>query len=79
MTSIPVAICRISDNNFKRLYPKKERLFFNFLLFLWNVHEMKKILKKKEEYPSLIITEIITSERDVYLSVWKVLLQHTIR
>ena len=25
--------------------------------------------KKKEEYPSLIITEIIASERDVYLSV----------
>ena len=24
---------------------------------------------KKEEYPSLIITEIITSERDVYLNV----------
>ena len=25
--------------------------------------------KKGEEYPSLIITEIIASERDVYLSV----------
>ena len=24
---------------------------------------------KKEEYPSLIITEIIASERDVYVSV----------
>ena len=24
---------------------------------------------KKEEYPTLIITEIIASERDVYLSV----------
>ena len=24
---------------------------------------------KKEEYPSLIITEIIASERDVYLNV----------
>ena len=24
---------------------------------------------KKEEYPSLIITEIIASERDIYLSV----------
>ena len=38
-----------------------------------------RTLWKKEEYPSLIITEIIASERDVYLSVWKVLLQHTIR
>ena len=25
--------------------------------------------KKKEKYPSLIITEIIPSERDLYLSV----------
>ena len=24
---------------------------------------------KKEEYPSLIITEIFTSEKDVYLSI----------
>ena len=34
---------------------------------------------KKEEYSSLIITESIASERDVYLSFEKVLLQHTIR
>ena len=34
---------------------------------------------KKEEYPTIITTEIIASERDVYLSVYKVLLQHTIR
>ena len=41
----------------------------------WNLEHSKK----KQEYPSLIITEIIASERDVYLSVEKVLLQHTIR
>ena len=35
--------------------------------------------EKKEEYPSLIITEIIAAERDIYLIVEKVLLQHTIR
>ena len=34
---------------------------------------------KKEESASVIITEINPSERDVYLSVLKVLLQHTIR
>ena len=48
MTSIPVAICRFSDNNFKRLYLKKERLFMDFLLHLWNVHEIYNILKKKK-------------------------------
>ena len=69
MTSIPVAICRFSDNNFKRLYLKKERLFIDFLLHFWNVHEIYNIVKKKEEYPSIIITEIIASERVVYLSV----------
>ena len=41
----------------------------DFLLNFWNVHEISNILKKKEEYYNLIITEIIASERDVYLSV----------
>ena len=69
MRSIPAAICRLSDNNFKRLYLKKKetflRFFIEFLKCAWNlVHS-----EKKEQYPSLIITEIIPSERDVYLSV----------
>ena len=34
---------------------------------------------KKNEYPSLIISEIIESERDGYLNVEKVLLENTIR
>ena len=68
MTSIRVAICRFSDNNFKGLYLKKDCFFFDFFLHFWNVHEIYNILKKKEEYPTLIITEIIASERDVYLS-----------
>ena len=50
--------------------------FFNaFLKCAWYLEDSLK----KEEYPSPIITEIIASERDVYLSVWKVLLQHTIQ
>ena len=69
MTSIPVAICRFCYNNFKGLSLRKERLYENFLLHFWNVHEILNILKKKEEHYSLIITEIIASERDVYLSV----------
>ena len=69
MTSIPVAIYRFSDNNFKRLYLKNERLFVNFWLYFWIVDEVYKVLKKQKEYPSLMITDIIASERDVYLSV----------
>ena len=69
MTSIPVAISRFSENNFKHLCLKKGRLFVNFWLHFWNVHEIRNILKKKEEDPSLIISKIIASERYVYLSV----------
>ena len=69
MWSISFAICRFSDNNFQRLYHKKKTHFVNFLIaFLkcaWNLEHSEK----KEQYPSLIITEIIASERDVYLSV----------
>ena len=35
--------------------------------------------KKKHEYPSLIISEIIYAERRGYLNVQKVFLQNTIR
>ena len=40
-------------------------LFMAFLKCAWNLEHSQK----KEEYLSLIITEIIASERDVYLSV----------
>ena len=48
MTSSPVAISRFSDNNFKRLYLRKEWLFFGILLHFWNVPVIYKILKKKK-------------------------------
>ena len=48
MTSIPVGICRLSDNNFKRIFLKKKWLFFPFLFHFWNVDEIYKILKKKK-------------------------------
>ena len=38
--------------------------FIAFLKCAWNLEHSEK----KEEYPSLISTEIIPSERDVYLS-----------
>ena len=48
MTSIPVAICRFSNNKFKRFYLQKERLFVDFFLHFTNVHESENILKKKK-------------------------------
>ena len=57
---------------------QRREAFYQFLIaFLkcaWNLEDSEK----KEGYPSLIITEIIASETDVYWSVYKVLLQHTI-
>ena len=58
MTSIPVAIWAFSDNKFKGLYLKKEEVFFDFLLHFLNVRKIQNILKK-EEYTSLIISEIM--------------------
>ena len=56
-----------------------EKTFCGFYIafpkFQWNLEHSEK----KEEYPSLIITEIIASERDIYLSVQKVLHKDTIR
>ena len=40
-------------------------LLFPFLKCAWNLEQSQK----QEEYHSLIITEIIASERDIYLSV----------
>ena len=41
------------------------QFFIAFLKCAWNL----EYSENKEEYPSLIITEIIASERDVYLIV----------
>ena len=49
--------------------------FFAFLKCAWNLEHFRK----KYEYPSLIISEIIDAERRGYLNVWNVLLQDTIR
>ena len=48
MTSILVATCRFSDNNFKRLYFKKERLFVHFWLYFGIVNEIYNVLKTKK-------------------------------
>ena len=48
MSSIPVAICRFFDINFKRFYLNKKRLFLNFFLYFQNVHKIWNIVKKKK-------------------------------
>ena len=39
------------------------------MLHFWNVHEVYNIFKKKNEYPSLIICEIMDCESAGYLNV----------
>ena len=60
------------------LFQKQKTFFGFFIKFLkcaWNLEHFQK----KDEYSSLIISEIIDAERRGYLNVWKVLLQTTIR
>ena len=48
MTSVPVAKCRFSNNKFKGLYLKNEKLFVYFLLHFWNMHEIENIVNKEK-------------------------------
>ena len=51
------------------LLSQKGKTFCPFLIVFLNCGWNLQCSKNKEEYRSLIITEIIASERDVYLSV----------
>ena len=60
MTGIATAIYIIFRNNVKRHCLRNKRLYLDFLLHSWSVHQ------KKDDYPSLIISEIIDAERRRY-------------
>ena len=63
MTSIPVAASRIWCNNFKRHYLKNKNLLWFFIAFLKSSPNLE-YCEKKDESPSLTISEIIDYERD---------------
>ena len=54
---------------FQTLLSQEENPFFRFLITFLKCRINLEKSEKEEEYPSLIITEIIASERFVYLSV----------
>ena len=58
MTSIPAAICRIYRNNFKRDYLTNKSLFLIFYCIL-EMFTKFRTFSKQDEYPSLMISEII--------------------
>ena len=69
MTSIPAAICRVYRNNFKCQHLKNKKAFPDFLLHFRNVHKNLEHFKEKDEYSSLINSEIIDAERRGYLNL----------
>ena len=62
-------MCKISRNKFKRHYLKNKktfsRFFIAFLKCAWNLEHFEK----KDEYPSLIISEMMYCERGGLLNV----------
>ena len=64
---------------FQTQLSKRQKIFSGFFIaFLkcaWNLEHFQK----KDEYPSVISSDIIDAERRGYLNVQKVLLQNTIR
>ena len=61
-------MCTISRNKFKRHYLKNKTLCQFFIAFL-NCACNLEHFEKKDEYPSLIISEIMDCERGGYLNV----------
>ena len=60
---------QISWQQIQRPLSQNGMVVFKFLIAFLKCSFNLEHSEKKEEYPSLIITEIIPSERDIYLSV----------
>ena len=58
-------MCTISNNKFKRHYLKNNRLFVDFLLHFWNVHENQNILKKKMSILAQLFQKLWTAKEVV--------------
>ena len=62
-------MCTISRNKFKRHYMKKKKTFCGFFIaFLKSALNLEHF-EKKDEYPSLIISEMMDCERGGYLNI----------
>ena len=61
-------MCTIWRNNFKRHYLKNKTFYEFFIAFLKCASNLEHF-EKKDEYPSLIISEIMDCERGGYLNV----------
>ena len=59
----------ISRNKFKRHYLKKKKTFCGFFIAFLKCAWHLEHFEKKDEYPSLIISEIMDCETGGYLNV----------
>ena len=74
--------CRNMQNflqQFQTLLSQKRKTFSGFFIPFLKCAQDLEHLEKKDEFPSLIICEIIISEIECYWNDWKVLLENTIR
>ena len=58
---------------------QKQKMFSGFFIAYLECASNLEHFEKKDEHPSLVISDIIDSERVGYLNIEKVLLQNTIR
>ena len=65
--------------HFQTQLSQKQKIFSGFFIAFLKCALNLEHFQKKDEYPSLIISETIDAERCGYLTVWKVLRQNTIR
>ena len=72
-------MCTISRNKYKTHYLKNKWTFCQFFIAFLKYACNLEPFEKKDEYPSLIISEIMDCERGGYLNVWKVVHQKTMR
>ena len=69
MTGISVAICRISPQQLQTKISQKQKMFSGFFIAYLECVSNLEHFEKKDESPSLVISEIINSERIGYLNV----------
>ena len=62
-------MCTISRNKFKRHYLKNKKTFCGFFIAFLKCAWKLEHFEQKDEYPSLIISEIMDCERGGYLNV----------
>ena len=62
-------MCTISRNKFKRDFIKNKRLFADFVIAFLKSALNVEHFGKKDEYPSLIISEIMDCKTGGYLNI----------